>query len=62
MEVLWQTVMWILNHRLTTAIQLHNTLYSLCTGRGTGTAYIEAKLLQKLTAIREEVFYYIFYI
>ena len=61
MEVLWNTVMGILNHRLTMVIQLHNTLHGFHTDRGTGTASLEANMLQHLMAIREEVLYKIFY-
>ena len=61
MEFLWNTVMTILNLRLTMVIQLHNTLHGFHTDRGTGTASLEANMLQHLMAIREEVLYKIFY-
>ena len=50
-KVLWKTVM---------GIQFHGTFHGFCTGRGTGTASLEAKLLQKLTAMREDILYEIF--
>ena len=45
-EVLWKMVM---------VIQFHNNLHDFCNGRGTDTTSLEAKLLQKLTELREEV-------
>lgn len=59
-EVLWETVTGILNRRLTAAIQFHNTLHGFRTVRGTGTAYLESKMLQQLMAMREEFLYDIF--
>ena len=59
-EVLWNTVMVILNLRLTMEIHIHKILHGFHTGRGTGTVSIEAKLLQNPMAMREEVFYEIF--
>ena len=41
-------------------IQLHDTLHVFCTGRDTVTSSLEANLLQKLMAMREEVLYEIF--
>ena len=50
----------ILHRRLTTGIQLHDVLHGFREGRGTGTATLEAKLLQQIAAMREEVLYVIF--
>ena len=55
-EVLWKVVAVILNRRLT----FHDVLHGFRAGRGTGTAILEAKLLQQLAAMREEVLYVIF--
>ena len=41
-------------------IQLHDVLHGFREGRGTGTATLEAKLLQQLAAMREEVLYVVF--
>ena len=49
--------MGILNCRLMVVIQFHETLHSLRMGRSTGTTYLEAKLLQQMMAMREEVLY-----
>ena len=50
----------ILHCRLTIGIKLHDALHRLREGRGTGTATLEAKLLQQLTAMKEEFLYVIF--
>ena len=60
LEFLCNTVMVILNLRLTVVIQLHDTLHGFHTGRGTGTASLEGKLLQHPMEMREEVLYEIF--
>ena len=49
-----------LHHRLATAITYHDFLHGFRAGPGTGTATLEAKLLQQLVAMREEVLYVIF--
>ena len=59
-EVTWKVVAVILNCRLTAGIKLHDALHGFWEGRGTGTATLEAKLLQQLAAMREEVLYVIF--
>ena len=52
--------MGILICRLTAAIQLHNTLHSFRTVRGTGTTPLEAKPLQQMMDMREKVLCEIF--
>ena len=59
-EVTWKAVAVILHHRLTTGIKLNDALHGFREGRGTGTATLEAKLLQQLATMREEVMYVIF--
>ena len=59
-EVVWKVVAVILNHRLTASIYYHGFLYGFWEGCGTGTATLEAKLLQKLESMREDVLYVIF--
>ena len=56
-EVLWKTATGILNYRLTSEIQYHENLNGFCTGRGTETASITAKLLQKLMYTIEAFLY-----
>ena len=50
----------ILNIRLTASITFHNFLYGFWAGRGTGTANLEAKMLQQLAYLREKILYMIF--
>ena len=59
-EVMWKVVAEILHRRLTTAITYHDFLLGFRAVRGTGTATLEAMLLQQLAAMREEVLYVIF--
>ena len=59
-EVMWKVVAAILNRRFTASITYHDFLHGFRAGRGTGTATLEAKLLQQLAALREEVLYVIF--
>ena len=59
-EVTWKIVVVILHRRLTAGIQFHDALHGFREGCGTGTATLEAKLLQKLATMREEVLYVIF--
>ena len=59
-EVTWKLMAVILHRRLMTGLQLHDALHGLWEGRGTGTATLEAKMLQQLAAMREEVLYVIF--
>ena len=59
-EVLWKAVTGLLNRRFTLAIQFHDVLYGFWLGRGTGTANLNTKMLQHITAIREAVLYDIF--
>ena len=58
-EVMWKVVAAILNHRLTASITFHDFLHIFRAGRDTCTATLEAKHLQELTALREEVMYVI---
>ena len=57
---MWKVVAAILNLWLTASITFHDILHGFRAGRGTGTATLEAKLLQQLAALREEVLYVIF--
>ena len=60
MEVMWKVVAEIINRRFTASITYHDFLHGFRAGCGTGTTTLEAKLLQKLAALREEVLYVIF--
>ena len=59
-EVMWKVVATILNHRITASITFHDFLHRFWEGISTGTATLEAKLIQYLSALREEVLYVIF--
>ena len=59
-EVVWKVVAEILNRRFTSSIAYHDFLHGLRAGSGTGTATLEAKLLQQLAAFRGQVLYGIF--
>ena len=59
-EVMWKVVAEILYLRLTSSITYHNFLHGFRAGRGTGATTLEAKLIQKLAALREEFLYMIF--
>ena len=59
-KVMWKVVAVILNRRFTSSITFHDVLHGFQAGRSTGTATLEAKLLQQLAAMREEVLYVIF--
>ena len=56
---MWKVVAAILNCCFTASITYHDFLHGLRAGRGTGTATLEAKLLQQLTALRKEFLYVI---
>ena len=58
-EVVWKLLTLILHCQLA-AIKLHDVLHGFREGRSTGTATLEAKLLQQLAAMKEEVLYVIF--
>ena len=58
-EVIWKMATVILNHRIGMVINFHNG-HGFHAGRGTGTAYLEAKLIQQLATTRWEVLYDMF--
>ena len=54
-EVTWKVVAVILHRQITAGIKFHDALHGFREGRGTGTATLEAKLLQQLAVMKEEV-------
>ena len=54
-EVMWKVVTAILNNQLTASITFHELLHGFWSGRGTGNANLEAKLIHQLASLREEV-------
>ena len=57
---MWKVLAAILHCRLTASIIYHDFLHGFRAGRGTGTATLEAKLIQQLATMREEFLYVIF--
>ena len=55
MEVIWKTMSSLLKFQLTAAITVHDVLNGFREGHGMGTATLKAKLLQQLTAMREDL-------
>ena len=55
-EVIWKVVAVILNRRFRSSIAYHDNLHGFRAVCGTGTATLEAKMIQQLAAMREEVF------
>ena len=60
MEVVWKVMAAILNRHFTASITYHDFLHGFRAGCVTGTATLEANLLQQLAALREDVLYVIF--
>ena len=60
MEVVWKVVAVVLNFCFTTSTTYHDSLHGFWVGRSTGTANLKVKLLQQVTARREEVLHMIF--
>ena len=59
-EVMWKVVAENLNCQLTAFITFHDFLHGFRSGCGTGTATLDAKPLQQLAALREQILYVIF--
>ena len=59
-EVLWKAATSLLNCWLMVAVSYQNAIYGFWVGRGTGTAALEAKMLQQPMPTREAVLFKIF--
>ena len=59
-EVLWKSISGIINLRLSSSVHIYDVLHGFHAGRGTGTATLEAKLLQNIISMRETVIHSIF--
>ena len=59
LEPIWKVIEKIMDKRLQ-IVQFHDCLHGFLSGRGTGTATIEAKLAQQLAYIEQEALYGIF--
>ena len=53
-------VLGVVSHWIGSVISFHDALHGLRTGQGAGSSSLEAKLLQKLTVMIEEVIYNFF--
>ena len=60
MEVLCKAISGIIHRRILSYIQSHDALYGFRAGRGTGTATLKAKLLQKLILMNDTFLHSIF--
>ena len=56
-EAVWKVVMVIINCPFTASIDFYYILCGFWVGHGTYTTYLKAKLIEQLTAMREEVLY-----
>ena len=56
-EVLWKLLLGIVNWQIGVAVKFYDVLHGFREGLGTGTTSLEAKLIQQLMEIREELFY-----
>ena len=52
---MWKVVAVIRNCRFTAYITYHDSIHGFWSGRGTGSANLKDKLLQKVVALREAV-------
>ena len=59
-EVLWKVVSSIINARLQASINFHDSLHGFRSQRGTGTATIEAKLVQQLAIVHQVPLFAVF--
>ena len=60
LEVLWKVYAVVINCRLKRSVVIHNSLHGFRTGRGTGTATLEANLDQKLAGLAHEPLFQVF--
>ena len=58
--MIWKAVAVILNCRFTAATNHHDFLHGFRAGRGMGNATLELKLIQQVSALREEALHAIF--
>eukprot|EP00957_Ditylum_brightwellii_P061037 4633286-Ditylum_brightwellii.AAC.1 len=60
LEPFWKVIEKVMDGRLE-VVKFHDCLHEFCTGRGTGTAIIEAKLVQQLAYIKQQPWYVVFF-
>ena len=59
-EILWKVCAVVINCWLKRSVMLHNALHVFRTGRGAGTAIIEANISQQLVGIAHEPLFQVF--
>ncbi len=59
LEPIWKVIVWVMDNCLE-AIALRDSLHGCCSGRGTRTVVIKAKLTQQLAHIEQAPFYGVF--
>ena len=59
LKPIWNVLEWIMDHRLD-KFELDNCLHGCCANRGTGTAVIEAKLVQQHSFLELKPFFGVF--
>jgi len=57
LEVAWELMEAIIDARVKEVIEFHDCLHGFCSGGGTNTATVEAKLIQQLAAIAGEALF-----
>ena len=60
LEISWKVIESIINWRIASKVEFHNALHGFRARRGTGTACIEAKLLQQLSKMVQTTLHFIF--
>ena len=60
LEISWKVIELIINRRIADKANFHDALNGFRAQRGTGTACIEAKLLQQLSKMVQKTLYFIF--
>ena len=60
LDIVWKLLASVMNRRFQTSIEFHDALHGCISQRGTGTASIEAKLLQQWATLKQVPLYEIF--
>ena len=60
LEISWKIIESIINRRIASKVTFHDALHSFQAKRGTGTACIEAKLLQQLSKMVQKTLHFVF--
>ena len=61
LELSWKVIELIINRRIACKVTFHDALHGFRASRGTGTAYIEAKLLQQLSKMVQTTLHFIYF-